>query len=287
MPQNAQARCIDAVFAIDLESAAANEGPIGQFPRPSRLGFTLIELLVVIAIIAILAGMLLPALSKAKAKATGVKCLNNVKQLTLAWIMYADDNGDKLAPNNIGGVTSNAWIAGNVTSAPGWTNELDIKNGRLWNYNNSLEIYKCPADVAFKVGLKSVIRVRSFSMSGRMGLSDVDFVNPGVPNFVKSSSIARPSPTEAFVFVDEQKDSIDDGYFAVQASIPNGGFWQNVPASRHGNGGIVSLADGHAENWRWVEPATAKFKSVNTQTKKGDRDLERFRRATYQPDKPF
>jgi prepilin-type processing-associated H-X9-DG protein len=124
-------------------------------------------------------------------------------------------------------------------------------------------------------------------MSGRMGFTDVTFVNPTAPNFTKLSSISRPSPTEAFVFVDEQKDSIDDGYFAVQSTIPNGGHWQNTPASRHGNGGIVSMADGHAENWRWVEPTTSRLKGVRQNTKKGDRDLEKFRLATHQPEKPF
>jgi len=174
----------------------------------------------------------------------------------------------------------------NVSAMPGATNILDIQNGRLWSYNQSLEIYRCPSDaLGFKVAGKPVIRVRSFSMSGRMGGDPAccDFVNPGIPFFLKTADIKDPSPTKAFVFLDENADSIDDGFFAVQAKVPNNGYWQNTPASRHGNGGILSFADGHGEHWRWIEPGTQKLKGVNNNTRKGDRDLERFRLATYVP----
>jgi prepilin-type N-terminal cleavage/methylation domain-containing protein/prepilin-type processing-associated H-X9-DG protein len=268
--------------------------PFPTNPTPVRrvrpVAFTLIELLVVIAIIAILASMLLPALSKAKAKATGIKCLSNLKQLTLAWVMYYDDNNEKLVPNSLD--TTNAWIGGDVSALPGATNIYDIMNGRLYPYNKSLDIYRCPSDlVALKVGTKRVQRVRSFSMNGRMGGDPaVDWVNPGLPYNVKFSDITRPGPSQANVFVDEQagdsdsttSTSIDDGYFAVHA-LPNVWIWENAPASRHGSGGVLSFADGHAELWRWREGKTATLKGRDNNTRAGDRDLQRFKDATWTP----
>ncbi len=253
-----------------------------KVPGVFQRAFTLIELLVVIAIIAILASMLLPALSKAKLKAHGVKCVSNLRQLQLAWIMYADDHDDRLAPNLLG--NTNAWIGGNVNSLPGATNLNDIRNGRLFPYNNSFEIYRCPGDVTpWKTGGRAVIRVRSVSMNGRMaGDPAAEFVNPGVPFFRKSTDIARPSPAQANVFIDEEANSIDDGFFAVRA-LPNVWLWQNSPASRHGNAGLVSFADGHAELWRWREGDTGKLKGLDRPARTGHRDLLRFKEATYQP----
>src|SRR5690606_22218734 len=131
--------------------------------------------------------------------------------------------------------------------------------------NRSLEIYRCPNDPGKRIGARTFQRIRNFSMNGRMG-SDVNTVNPGVASFKKLSSINKPGPSDAFVFVDEEGDSIDDGYFAVIAIGSNTGHWQNTPASRHGNSGQVSFADGHAEFWRWKEGTTKNLKGLDAQT---------------------
>jgi len=231
----------------------------GQFRPNCRGGFTLIELLVVIAIIAILAALLLPALSKAKAKGQGISCLNNLKQLQLAWIMYASDNSDKLVYNNSNGAGEPiGWVMGWLPSPLDATNVTLLKQGLLWDYNKSLPTYKCPADrsMATESDGKQYARVRSVSMNGNMNGNSWYTATIDVLYYTyrKYSGIVRPPPAGAFVFLDEHPDDIDDGYFLV--NVTQHAVWGNMPANYHNGACGFSFADGHAEIKKWRDPDT-------------------------------
>jgi prepilin-type N-terminal cleavage/methylation domain-containing protein/prepilin-type processing-associated H-X9-DG protein len=238
-------------------------------PATRRTAFTLIELLVVIAIIAILAAMLLPALAKSKTKAQGITCMNNGKQLSLAWIMYADDSVELVGNLDGGGVqtlanANNTWVLGWLDFNGGSPAGANTNTLYLTQYSplapyagRSAGIFKCPADKSLSFGRRGPPRVRSISMNGYLGRNRA--YTAGFKMMVKPTDVIKPAKT--WVFLDEREDSINDGWFAVDMSgydpiNPNAWIIVDYPASYHNRAAGFSFADGHSEIHKWKDHRT-------------------------------
>lgn len=245
-------------------------------PRNSNAGFTLIELLVVIGIIAILASLLLPALSKAKAQAHRAQCTSNQRQLTLTWLMYAGDHNESLVPNGENDPAESdqttLWVYGGAhPNTPAFTNStylLDARYAAFAPYLTSPGVYRCPADVGklYVLGGNALLggpvipRNRSYSLNGYLGTAsgmvDPDYITPKYRNFRKTSDINSPAPSQLFVFQDVNPASICFPAFVVR--MPGNridGFF-HYPGSLHNRSGVLAFADGHTESHRWKDERT-------------------------------
>lgn len=260
--------------------------PLDQYANSSRPhGFTLVELLVVIAIITILAGLLLPALSKAKSSAQGIGCMNNLKQMSLAAQLYADDHDGRLlgsveqrsqtsqSSGTIDGIASwhgGSWLSlSNPRKVDNWDHEKHTKRGLAWPYaGHSIQVYKCPSDKSFGINneKKHVPRIRSFSLNGFVGSHQFGDLpeNSGrssgrYESYRRESDFRHTGPSQIFQFTDQRNESLFGGAFVVD--LPWGGPASSstsrivsYPGRYHNASGNFTFVDGHAERKRWTHP---------------------------------
>lgn len=222
--------------------------------KPAK-AFTLIELLVVIAIIAILASLLLPALAAAKRKAQTTSCLNNKKQMMIAWKMYANDFGGFLVINDKG-FELNSWIGNSGTmdwnSANYNTNDLLLQQGSMGPYvGNNIKVYTCPGD---NIPSDNGIRVRSISMNGQVGNPNTKSFNDnfaqGWKMYQKENDFT-PDASRIWVFCDEAFWTMNDGWLEMNLQSPG---FPDCPAAYHGGVNCFGFADGHGEVHKWIGP---------------------------------
>ena len=247
----ANKNCLSSPHVLDyLRRRNCRSNRESSAPRrpPSRAAFTLIELLVVIAIIAILASLLTVGLARAKQVSRRTACESKLRQLTLAWLIYADDNNGYLVPNRTAGnppvSTPDSWVVGSVKTNTG---VLGTQAGALFPYLRSVAVYTCPADLSTN---------RSYAMN--CGFNWFDNHDPSLKEPLPTSymatrlvEIARPSDT--FAIIDENADSIDDGFFGI--NWPPSSTWLNLPATRHDvRRTSLSYADGHVAQIKWLAP---------------------------------
>jgi prepilin-type N-terminal cleavage/methylation domain-containing protein/prepilin-type processing-associated H-X9-DG protein len=242
---------------------------------PSGRAFTLIELLVVIAIVAILAALLLPALSSAQARGKRVACSNNFRQLSLAAQLYATDNDGRLAENlPLATTTTNLWILGNMQAATDATNLALIRQGKFFPYASHPALYRCPADSSVANGLP---RVRSYSMNGWVGSRYMDQGNygGGFRTFVREGELAAAGAARIWLITDEHEASIDDGWFMVTMNDRQP--FASFPAIRHGHGYSLAFADSHVETYRLRQTDAA---MVAGQISPANPDWQRLKQVT-------
>jgi len=228
----------------------------------ARCAFTLIELLVVIAIIAILAGMLWPALSTAKGKAQSIACINNLKQLQLCWNLYVDDHNDWMPPNHtvsLGGTeyasAEPSWAVGNAKRDTTTTN---LQRGVLFPYNQSLAIYRCPADKTPVVGRPNMRRTRTYQLSASLNHIFNGGIGPwfATPGWMKRrfSELINPPPAGVLTFIDAHPITCDSAEFSHMFKEAIGqDAWGTLPGEQHNRGANLAFADGHVapKRWRW------------------------------------